>query len=225
MKIIHRVEYLLGRINTTVLLLLLLVVVVVVVVVVVYFMKTAVHVAQGRRSDSKPKNMSYPWWPRACITRMMHRHTDSHIVGRLSRPCMAIGLVVGATALYGGGMALHHRNANDGAAVNTTATRAYTSGSPSNQSFMKKMKLKSGVSMLPHPEKEHRGGEDAYFIHKGECCVGVADGVGGWAEVGVDPGLYSRELMQHAVTILDGDDEDVHPGTPQRVLEGAHEKK
>jgi protein phosphatase PTC7 len=221
LKIIHRVEYLLGRINTTVLLLLLLVVVV---VVVVYFMKTAVHVAQGRRSDSKPKNMSSPWWPRACITRMMHRHTDSRIVGRLSRPCMAIGLVVGATALYGGGMALHHRNANDGAAVNTTATRAYTSGSPSNQSFMKKMKFKSGVSMLPHPEKEHRGGEDAYFIHKGECCVGVADGVGGWAEVGVDPGLYSRELMQHAVTILDGDDEDVHPGTPQRVLEGAHAK-
>lgn len=154
--------------------------------------------------------------------------THSKGIGRLTTPCMAIGFVVGAAALYGGGMAL---NKNTGGAMvqkqTTTAAKAYSSGPPPNQSFMKKMKFKSGVSMLPHPEKEHRGGEDAYFIHKGDYCIGVADGVGGWAEVGVDPGLYSRELMHHAVTILDSlpdHEESVHPGIPQLVLEGAHAK-
>lgn len=52
--------------------------------------------------------------------------------------------------------------------------------------------------MIPHPAKEQRGGEDAFFIATGGVAVGVADGVGGWAEVGVDPGLYSRELMRRA---------------------------
>jgi protein phosphatase PTC7 len=52
--------------------------------------------------------------------------------------------------------------------------------------------------MIPHPAKADRGGEDAYFVCPRGLCMGVADGVGGWAEVGVDPGLYSRELMAHA---------------------------
>ena len=51
----------------------------------------------------------------------------------------------------------------------------------------------SGVCMIPHPEKAYRGGEDAYFITSS--VIGVADGVGGWAQHGIDPGLYSRALM------------------------------
>jgi hypothetical protein len=38
--------------------------------------------------------------------------------------------------------------------------------------------------MIPHPAKADRGGEDAYFICERGACMGVADGVGGWAEVG-----------------------------------------
>lgn len=53
--------------------------------------------------------------------------------------------------------------------------------------------LSSGAWALPHPEKLARGGEDAHFI--GKDCVGVADGVGGWADMGVDPGIYSKALM------------------------------
>lgn len=60
------------------------------------------------------------------------------------------------------------------------------------------LRLRSAAVMIPHPAKEDRGGEDAYFIGDQGTAVGVADGVGGWAEVGVDPGLYSRELMGHA---------------------------
>lgn len=41
--------------------------------------------------------------------------------------------------------------------------------------------------MIPHPAKADRGGEDAYFICDRGFAMGVADGVGGWAEVGGVP--------------------------------------
>jgi len=52
-----------------------------------------------------------------------------------------------------------------------------------------------GVSMIPHPAKRAKGGEDAYFISDDMKSIGVADGVGGWGDIGVDPALYSRMLM------------------------------
>jgi protein phosphatase PTC7 len=58
--------------------------------------------------------------------------------------------------------------------------------------------MHSGASMLPHPDKAHRGGEDAFFISEPPLAVGVADGVGGWAEIGVDAGAYARLFMVHA---------------------------
>lgn len=57
------------------------------------------------------------------------------------------------------------------------------------------LRLLSGACCLPHPKKVKTGGEDAYFICSEEQVVGVADGVGGWADVGVDAGDYARELM------------------------------
>ena len=44
----------------------------------------------------------------------------------------------------------------------------------------------------PHPDKEATGGEDAHFICADEQALGVADGVGGWADVGVNAREYSR---------------------------------
>ncbi|KAM3136721.1 hypothetical protein pb186bvf_011166 [Paramecium bursaria] len=49
-----------------------------------------------------------------------------------------------------------------------------------------------GSYMIPHPDKVAKGGEDALFTHRN--LISVADGVGGWADYGVDPGLYSKEL-------------------------------
>jgi len=46
--------------------------------------------------------------------------------------------------------------------------------------------------VIPHPDKVAKGGEDAYYSDKN--CLAVADGVGGWAEHGVDPAIYSRKL-------------------------------
>lgn len=51
-------------------------------------------------------------------------------------------------------------------------------------------------------EKAAKGGEDAHFVltdggdsGRKHSAAGVADGVGGWAQQGVDAGLYSRQLM------------------------------
>lgn len=47
--------------------------------------------------------------------------------------------------------------------------------------------------MIPHPEKIAKGGEDACFAN--EYILSAADGVGGWADSGVDPAIYSRKLI------------------------------
>ena len=82
------------------------------------------------------------------------------------------------------------------------------------------LKLISGSCYLPHPDKEETGGEDAHFICIDEQAIGVADGVGGWADVGVDAGEYARELMSNSVTAIQ--EEPKGSIDPSRVLEKAH---
>ncbi|XP_072972836.1 probable protein phosphatase 2C 55 isoform X2 [Typha angustifolia] len=81
------------------------------------------------------------------------------------------------------------------------------------------LKLLSGSCYLPHPEKEETGGEDAHFICD-EQAIGVADGVGGWADLGVDSGQYARELMSHSITAIQ--EEPKGSIDPARVLEKAY---
>ncbi|XP_057973263.1 probable protein phosphatase 2C 55 isoform X3 [Malania oleifera] len=82
------------------------------------------------------------------------------------------------------------------------------------------MKLVSGSCCLPHPDKEETGGEDAHFICENEQAIGVADGVGGWADLGVDAGQFSRELMSNSVNAIQ--EEPKGSVDPARVLEKAH---
>ena len=56
-------------------------------------------------------------------------------------------------------------------------------------------KFNSGFIKIPHFSKKEKGGEDALAIDDGLICV--ADGVGGWADQGVDPGIYSNQLAQN----------------------------
>jgi len=56
--------------------------------------------------------------------------------------------------------------------------------------------IHTDVCMIPHPAKRAKGGEDAYFVSKDATAMGVADGVGSWSFHGVDPGLYSKSLME-----------------------------
>lgn len=57
-------------------------------------------------------------------------------------------------------------------------------------------RMSVGVSCIPHPAKVAKGGEDAYFLSADMKVMGVADGVGGWGDIGVDPALYSKSLME-----------------------------
>lgn len=59
-------------------------------------------------------------------------------------------------------------------------------------------RMSVGVSSIPHPAKLAKGGEDAYFLSTDMKVMGVADGVGGWGDIGVDPALYSKSLMEGA---------------------------
>ncbi|KAI3726733.1 hypothetical protein L1987_66537 [Smallanthus sonchifolius] len=82
------------------------------------------------------------------------------------------------------------------------------------------LKLLSGSCYLPHPDKEETGGEDAHFICPDEQAIGVADGVGGWADLGIDAGKYARELMSNSVSAVQ--DEPKGSVDPARVLEKAY---
>lgn len=58
-----------------------------------------------------------------------------------------------------------------------------------------------GACAIPHPKKAHRGGEDAYLAHPGS--IGVADGVGGYASHGIDPAVYTRNVMRFALEYVE----------------------
>ena len=51
-------------------------------------------------------------------------------------------------------------------------------------------------------------GEDAFFIASQENCdtLGVADGVGGWASVGIDPSIFSSNLMKECKRFVQNDE-------------------
>ena len=76
----------------------------------------------------------------------------------------------------------------------TTRTRAAAAS---------KLSLCVGAENIPHPDKVKKGGEDAWFAvvdgARGGGTFGVADGVGGFNEQGVDPGLYARVLSYEAL--------------------------
>lgn len=85
-------------------------------------------------------------------------------------------------------------------AVQVTSVTNNCSGSRNirNTQCSGKYAFYSGVCVIPQPGKTSQTGEDAYFISQDGSTVGVADGVGGWNQLGVDPSLYSASLMENA---------------------------
>lgn len=51
-----------------------------------------------------------------------------------------------------------------------------------------------GKTLNPKFEKRYKGGEDALVISEDHRMLSVCDGVGGWGDVGVDPGKFSKQL-------------------------------
>lgn len=53
----------------------------------------------------------------------------------------------------------------------------------------------AGLCIRPHAAKVSKGGEDAASVT--ENFIALADGVGGWAESGVDPAKFSKQLCMN----------------------------
>jgi protein phosphatase PTC7 len=56
---------------------------------------------------------------------------------------------------------------------------------------------------IPHDTKKDKGGEDTYFISADGSVIGIFDGVGGWADAGVDPRDYSYVLSEGCRVAVD----------------------
>tara|TARA_R110002126_G_scaffold39471_5_gene117195 strand:+ start:793 stop:1572 length:780 start_codon:yes stop_codon:yes gene_type:complete len=60
------------------------------------------------------------------------------------------------------------------------------------------MQLYTSAANIPHPDKVHRGGEDGFFLTTPSISsVGIADGVGGWANQNINPKLFADDLMEY----------------------------
>ncbi|GLI71738.1 hypothetical protein VaNZ11_017043 [Volvox africanus] len=107
----------------------------------------------------------------------------------------------------------------------------------------RRLQLSVAAYGVPHVAKAEKGSEDAYFMVTpsggvvtssggggrggvsagrsapggalaGVSVLGVADGVGGWVEANVDPGQYSREVVDAAARAA----EEIGPGADPRQL-------
>jgi len=67
-------------------------------------------------------------------------------------------------------------------------------------------------------------GEDAYFIanHRATYVLGVADGVGGWREYGVDPSQVPRTIMSLCARLVDNG--KFSASSPEQLLEHAYDE-
>ncbi|CAF3307746.1 unnamed protein product [Rotaria socialis] len=69
-------------------------------------------------------------------------------------------------------------------------------------------------------------GDDAFFVtrHRLGDFLGVADGVGGWREHGIDPSLFSRSLMDACKSLIDNKLIDLNPLTLKELLSKGYKK-
>lgn len=128
----------------------------------------------------------------------------------------------------GGSNTTGQANTTTTTTANTTSNNTSSNNTRSTSAPALKWTLESSVSSFPlhkHRSNEHRPldcGEDAFFIFENEhtCAAGVADGVGGWAEVGVDPSLFAWGLMEACQRVCERAVNGALPGW--EVLQQAH---
>jgi len=78
------------------------------------------------------------------------------------------------------------------------------------------------VELIPHPLKVSKGGEDAYFVGQSHnaFAFGVADGVGGWSQQGIDPSLVSKGIMLGAKNAF----EKLNMSDPVEMMDYGHKQ-
>jgi protein phosphatase PTC7 len=67
------------------------------------------------------------------------------------------------------------------------------------------LSLEMGFCMIPHPDKVYKGGEDGAFLDHRLAAFGVADGVGGYADSGIDPAVFARLIMSQTAQAINED--------------------
>ena len=77
--------------------------------------------------------------------------------------------------------------------------------------------FQSKTVIIPHDDKLHRGGEDS--ADSSDQVLAVADGVGGWANKGINPGLFSAKLTR---SLIDRSIEDPSLDARQLLIEGCN---
>ncbi len=90
-----------------------------------------------------------------------------------------------------------------------------------------KLSLIATGANIPHPDKIAKGGEDAWFVRIGPNGGGeiyVADGIGGFNEQGVDPGLYARVLTFEAAKAKETSSRNpLSRDGPKKLIQAAQE--
>ena len=77
-----------------------------------------------------------------------------------------------------------------------------------------------GSFYIPKQKDSKPQGDDAHFICAEKQTIGVADGVGGWSNKGVDAGQYARELIANCIKAIQ--DEEKGEVDPRRVIDEAY---
>ena len=92
-------------------------------------------------------------------------------------------------------VAAEDEEASDALAAAARTAREIQSSAPTAEApgLDVPLALRLGAFDIPHPEKG--AGEDALILMPEIDAFAVADGVSGWAEDGVDPAIYPKEIM------------------------------
>jgi hypothetical protein len=120
---------------------------------------------------------------------------------------VALAAAAASTVIVASAFSPSHSRAISRAAVSFLPRAALCSAAAPNSAFQAQTSFENaGVHvaafMIPKPTGSPLG-EDAFAICDKRTAFAVADGVGGWAEEGVDAGLYSRALMSGCKSSLD----------------------
>lgn len=93
-------------------------------------------------------------------------------------------------------------------------------GDPRRNQLVTGLRLVSGACQIPHPQKADRDGEDSYFIGADGFGFGVADGVGEWEKMKVNPRVIADEIMANSKISLESMGRQPMNGVqaPQRAL-------
>lgn len=107
-----------------------------------------------------------------------------------------------------------------------TASSGYAGHKDDDENGKQLRKHRRNSSKFQRVSQENLYGDDAFFIAKNRFgdFLGVADGVGGWREHGIDPSLFSSSLMEACRRLIDEKLIDLNPLTLRELLSRGYQQ-